>query len=185
MTNSTQEITELMDMESIVNDEGLVRMERTLLELWQAVLSEENIAAGEKEPITIGTALRVISRYPELKYADIPEYMTVYYACLRWFASVLDNEIESNPGCFEHVEDDAVENKPLYLNLIVLWQQLVLEWEAGWNPLREDAAVLVAAYADARAFVLGQEGMLGHLDQIGFEYSEADSISVAEAVGIK
>ena len=55
-------------------------------------------------------------------------------------------------------------------------------WEDGWNPADPGAAVQVAAFADARGFMLSEHGLIAHLDQIGFDFNDVDSESVSEAV---
>lgn len=180
MNDRTKEIKELMDDAEQTVNETPSAQPRTLLEVWSRVL--DSIEASEEEKIDIATAVRVVTRYPQITYADVPVYQQAYYSCLKQLRNILRLEVSTDPDCFKHVEDDVEDNKHHYLNLIAGWQQEVRSWEEEWSTDQEDAAVLVAAFADARGFVLSEHGLIAHLDQIGFDFNDVDSESVSEAV---
>ena len=148
----------------------------TLLEIWAAVLS--NIEHVEAQPVSMQMAARITSVYPQIKVQECGLYMTCYHSALRELRSILLDEIESDPDCFKYAEDDAVKNRHHYLNLLTQWQLQVQQWDKEWDCTELEAHIWLAAYADAGTFVLGKEGLVAHLDQINFEFTDEDAAGI-------
>ena len=152
----------------------------TLLEVWTEILS--NIEDSEDRPVSTGDAVKLLRSWPGLTYQDIPAYIAGYHSNLKQLRAILLSEYENDKNAFKFVEDDATRNKTHYLNLLANWQIQVSLWEQGWNPAQNDAAIWAAAFNDAANFVIGQSGLVAHLDSINFEYTEDDAAAVQEAI---
>ena len=187
MNERTEEIVELFeDVESILADapetqEHKPAAKRTLLEVWAKVL--ESIEAAESQQIPMPLAARIIASYPQIKVQEIQKYHRLYHGKLKALRSILLAEIATDEDCFKHVEDDAEKNHHHYLNLLVDWQRQIKEWESNWNSGATLAHVDMAAVADASSFFLGQQGLVAHLDQINFVFTDDESEAVMAAIG--
>ena len=155
-----------------------VGITHTVLEVWSNILA--NVEAVEKEHLPMQVASRLVNTYPGLVFQRLPEYVTMYSNCLREARDILTAVIESEPEALKRVEADGVDNHHLYLQMLVSWQQLQQEWENGWDCTAEDSAYSFAAIADAATFLLGNNGLISHLDSNKFETSEEDMASVHE-----
>lgn len=134
----------------------------TVLEVWRELLS--NIDKARSERVDPHTANRIVTNWPKLSYADIPAYWSAYYDRLEEIHKILLAEIERDPAALQRVDNDAEENLEHYLNLLLLWQEAVLLWQREWDVTSPDAALTLAAMADAQTFVLGDKGLVAHLD---------------------
>ena len=171
--------------EEIVTDEEPQELEvpekrATLLEVWRSIL--ENIEAAEKEPITPSFAARVVGGHAQITVQEVFRYRTIYSDRLREFRDILDFEIESDPDCLKFGDEDAEVNGKHYLNLLISWQLLCQSTEEEWDSTSAEAHLEMAAYVDATNFVLGNTGMIAHLDQIGFTFDEDDAKLVYAAL---
>ena len=183
MTERTEEIVELMDeVRDIVDGEPSVPepTKRTLLEVWQHIFS--NIEGSEKRAMNMQSSAQLISKYPFLEFKDVEPYLYEFNSRLIEMREVLEAEIALDPEAFKHVEDDAEHNHHHYLNLLTQWQVLLEEWEKEWHPSDGSAEIEFAAIMECHAFVLGQNGLLPHLDQIGFDLTEDENEAVIDAV---
>lgn len=159
--------------------------QRSLLEVWQAVFAElENARDAHIDP---ENATRILRAWPMLKIQEIARYTELYYDHLVELRETLANEIaeaeEAGEPIFEHVgEEDGKKNAQHYLNLLTDWQVQVQGWSLDWESTDPEAHIRVAALADAQNFVLGQQGLIMHLDQIGFEFDDEMAASIVEAL---
>ncbi len=154
----------------------------SLLEIWQSILS--NIEAMEAERISTQLAFKLVQSYPFLKMQELRQYHWCFYSCLKMYRDILQAEIDSDPECLKHTEavDDAEQNRHHYLNLLVEWQKLAKLWQDSWDSSADDSHIWFAAYADTQNFIMGEQGIVTLLDQIPFEYSEADATEVLSLV---
>lgn len=174
----TPEIDELLGLNGAEPEPEVEK--HTLLELWRAVLS--NIESSQAEPITPQEASRVLKSWPNLKVQELVEYHTKFYGLMTVMREILHIEIASDPECLKRTEDDAVDNRAHYLNLIMLWQLQIQEWGNEWVCTDDDAHLTMAALAEVQQFFFGQNGLLNHLDSIQFEMTEEDSDLLAETL---
>jgi hypothetical protein len=144
----------------------------TVLEVWQSVLS--NIEANEDEHISPRYANSIVSNWPKLSYQEVPKYTNTYFYFLKELRDFLTAEIEKDPAAFERVENDAEENREHYLELIGAWQEQIERWEQEWEAAQVDSHVTLAALADATSFFVGAQGLVEHLTQIGFRFTDED-----------
>ena len=148
---------------------------RSLLESWEAVLGNiERSADGE---IPINVALKVIGTWPFLSIADTAVYHRVYHDILLEGRDRFASALRKHPEAKSFVgDDDAANNHEVYLEILVLWHTMLDGFEASWKATDQDAAVWVAAIADARGFFFSRDGLAGHLDVIGFRVEDDEFV---------
>lgn len=144
----------------------------TVLEVWASVLS--NIEANEGEHISPRYANSIVSNWPRLTFQEVKAYTLQYFAYLKALREILTAEIDKEPAALERVENDAEENREHYLELIGAWQEQIEKWEQNWDSTEPDSHVTLAALADATSFFVGAQGLVEHLSQIGFQFTDED-----------
>ena len=152
----------------------------TLLETWSKLMS--NIEAADAEKITMHMAARITGTYPQIKMQEVEEYAHRYHAILIAVREILESEIASDPKALGKGEDDAELNHHHYLNLLTLWQRMIRGMELDWDSNAPDSHLDFAAIVDASNFVLGSNGLVAHLDEIGFDYDETDAADVLAGI---
>ena len=183
MNDRAMEIGELMDdAEAIVANamEEVEAPKHTLLESWRELLKVIELAMAERPQI--GYCSQVMAKHPQIKVCQVERYHRDYHERLLALRAVLLDEIESDPECLKRLDDDAEGNRHHYLNLLVNWQKLVYQWENEWDCTANDANITMASIPDAARFVLGSQGMVGHLGAIGFRITEEDAALIQAAV---
>jgi hypothetical protein len=144
----------------------------TILEIWQSILS--NIEANEEEHISPRYANSIVNNWPRLNFQDVPLYTATYFHFLKALREILTAEIDKDPAAFERVENDAEENRAHYLELIGAWQEQIENWEQDWEAAQVDSHITLAALADATSFFVGAQGLVEHLSQINFQFTDED-----------
>ena len=187
MNDRSAEITELMeDVESFLSDAPETPtipevQPITVLETWLKVLGTADI--GDDEPkVSMQFASHLIRSYPELKFRDLKAVDARFREKLLDFRDILQAEVDGEPAALKRLDTDAVDNRHLYLNAILGWQQSTVEWERNWDPSDVNAAVEFAACAEAHRFALSPMGLLAHLEVIGLEFGPDDEQTVIDAV---
>ena len=187
MNDRSAEITELMeDVESFLSDAPETPtipevQPITVLETWLKVLGTADI--GDDEPkVSMQFASHLIRSYPELKFRDLKAVDARFREKLLDFRDILQAEVDCEPAALKRMATDAVDNRHLYLNAILGWQQSTVEWERNWDPSDVDAAIEFAACAEAHRFALSPMGLLAHLEAIGLEFGPDDEQTVIDAV---
>ena len=187
MNDRTSEITELMeDVESFLSDAPETPtipevQPITVLETWLKVLGTADI--GDAEPkVSMQFASHLIRSYPELKFRDLKAVDARFREKLLDFRDILQAEVDGEPAALKRMATDAADNRHLYLNAILGWQQSTVEWERNWDPSDLNAAVEFAACAEAHRFALSPMGLLAHLEAIGLEFGPDDEQIVIDAV---
>jgi hypothetical protein len=170
-----EELPELpADLQEEVNRElgQAPELTHTILEVWASVLS--NIESNEGEHISPRYANSIVSNWPRLTFQEVSEYTRQYFTFLKALRDILTAEIDKNPAALERVENDAEENREHYLELIGGWQELIERWEQDWDSDAPDSHVTLAALADATSFFVGAQGLVEHLSQINFQFTDED-----------
>jgi hypothetical protein len=144
----------------------------TILEIWASVLS--NIEANEGEHISPRYANSIVSNWPRLSFQEVSAYTRQYFTYLKALRELLTEVIAQNPDALKNVEDDAEANRALYLELIGGWQELIERWELAWDSDDHGSHVQLAALADATSFFVGAQGLVEHLSQINFQFTDED-----------
>lgn len=187
MNDRSAEISELMeDVESFLSDAPETPtipevQPITVLETWLKVLGTADI--GDDEPkVSMQFASHLIRSYPELKFRDLKAVDARFREKLLDFRDILQAEVDGEPAALGRMATDAADNRHLYLNAILGWQQSTVEWERNWDPSDVNAAVEFAACAEAHRFALSPMGLLAHLEAIGLEFGPDDEQTVIDAV---
>ena len=187
MNDRSAEITELMeDVESFLSDAPETPtipevQPITVLETWLKVLGTADI--GDDEPkVSMQFASHLIRSYPELKFRDLKAVDARFREKLLDFRDILQAEVDGEPAALKRMATDAADNRHLYLNAILGWQQSTVEWELNWDPSDVNAAIEFAACAEAHRFALSPMGLLAHLEVIGLEFGPDDEQTVIDAV---
>lgn len=144
----------------------------TILEIWQSVLS--NIEANEDEHISPRYANSIVSSWPRLNFQEVKGYTKQYFTFLKGLREILTEEIDKDPSALENVENDAEDNREHYLELIGAWQAQIEIWELAWDSDDHGSHVTLAALADATSFFVGSQGLVEHLSQINFQFTDED-----------
>lgn len=155
---------------------------RTLLEVWRELLrpARENSV----QPISLQWAVRLKQEYPHLTFAELDKVRVGYFARLDELVQILHYEIESDPDALTRdvLEDDQQYNAHHYKNLLMLWQEAFILWESEWSATSKTAAIDAAVIAEVHKMILGPNSLVGHLDSISFEFTEADQQVLADAL---
>ena len=169
--------------EVVEDDSNVIQMppkpsDHTVLEVWQKVLS--NIDLAKQERITTSNAFKVLNAYPFLEFKDLPAYYIAFYYCLEQYRDALAFEIDTDENCLEwgDPELDAENNRHHYFNLMVNWQRLALSMRTDWVVDSENAAAELAALSDSQAFMLGEKGLVNLLGQLKLEFDGDDAAEV-------
>ena len=178
----TEELTE-EDIEAIAASfaEGNPpALTHTLLEIWRNILS--NIESAREERIPPVIANRVVTAYPKIEYHMVPQYWDTYYDLLTEMRDILDDVIASDNEAFDRVEDDAILNRDLYVEVLFGWSDKINQWEEEWDTMSPNAAVELAAIADVSSVIVGETGLTENLSQlqIGFSFDDSDRIALQE-----
>ena len=153
---------------------------RTLLELWWEVL--QNVPGEWAKPIGMSDAIRLLGHHSFLTVRDLELYHELYFNFLKEGLDALQAVIEDDPECLEAGEDDAELNRANYLNVLINWTKIFKIAEEGWNPANFASSAMLAAYIDAAAFLIGQQGLIAHLAEIEFPFDAEDQAFIAMAV---
>lgn len=153
-----------------------------ILKVWKEVLS--NLPAQVDEKITPQYAMRICQTYPQLTFADMNKVRDAWHQKMEAFRQVLLETIDSDEDCFTPTtpEEDKAQNSKHYRTLLLEWQRLLLRWEMGWDCEDPEAAVDIASTAEVHSFFFSTTGLTAHLQNIQFDYTEADQAEVAAMI---
>lgn len=156
----------------------------TLLEVWRALLKPGRDGTARKQRVTPQWATKVVNTYPQVEFSDTLDVHHRLFDLIEALGDILDAEIETDDQCLTHAsaEEDRVENSQHYLNLLREWQTYLLRMELAWSPVNADAAVELAALSEVHAMFLGQNGLVAHLDSIGFQFTDDDQQALQDAL---
>jgi len=146
---------------------------RTLLEVWSNVLKNIEPSRDQKH-IAPTIANKIVSSWPKMSFQDVRNYHLKYHALLIELRDILENLIEKNPDALENTENEAVDNRDLYIELVSRWHEQVAQWERDWTVDDADSHVQLAAIADAASFFTGPSGLAAHFSDIGLSFTDDD-----------
>lgn len=149
-----------------------------LLRVWKELLAP---AAEEAEAkVTPLWASRIVASHPGVEFKDMNTFRDEYYGLIAELVHVLHEEIETDEDCLTYVsiEEDNEHNRHHYLNLIRDWQLTFLKRELEWTCTDPDAGPKLAAIGEVHKMFLGQDGVIGFLDNIRFEMADEDKMDI-------
>lgn len=157
---------------------------RTLLEIWRAVLEPATTGEMRDEPISPQWATKMVTTYPEVRFADVLKIHHGVFDLAAILAALLDEEIALDDECLNRTsaEEDARENAVHYRSLLAAWQTELIRQELLWRPDKEDAAVTLAVLSEVQQMFLGQQGLVAHLDSIGFQFTDDDQAELQKVL---
>ena len=174
------------ELAAFVGNEGLEDGEappyHPILRVWREVLSPAREELDAK--VTPQWASRIVTTHTGLTFGDMEKFRDSYFGKIVELLEILELEIESDDECLSYAtpEEDVEHNGDHYRNLLLTWQMAFLQWELDWETTAPDAAVELAAISEVHKMFFGQTGVTAFLDNIKFEFTEADQQLVAEAL---
>lgn len=179
MTDTT--IPDDLTVQDILDEANAVGY-HTILEVWREILKP---AEGElAKKIAPQWANRIVATYQGVGFADVADFRDLYFSKIIELARILDLEIEGDDEClkFTTAEEDVKFNSHHYINVLTDWQKTFLTWELDWDTTHPDAAIELAAISEVHKMFFEQTGILGLLEQIKFEFTDADRDALAAAL---
>lgn len=154
----------------------------TILEIWREVLKPAE--AERTKRITPQYANRICTTYNGVAFEDMPDFRDSYFDKIKQLTAILEAEIEGDDEClkFTTPEEDVEFNSHHYLNVLIDWQRAFLTWELDWDTTHPDAALELAAISETHRMFFDANGLTALLDQIKFEFTDADRDLLASAL---
>jgi hypothetical protein len=154
-----------------------------ILMVWREILKPARDELDSR--ITPQWASRIVATYRDVAYADMPTMRDRYYGKVIELLDMLNDEIATDDECLGYTtpEEDVEHNSGHYKNLLRDWQLRFLSWELDWDCTDASAGVELAAISEVHKAFFGETGVTQYLDNIRFEYTEADQSELAEALG--
>jgi len=153
---------------------------RTLLELWRAVLEPSNEV--RKDPVSPQWAVKMVTMYPGVGFGDVEGIHHGVFDMAAEMAAILNDEIDGDDECLKKLDaaEDAEQNSRHYKDLLAAWQIYILREELAWRPSDRDAAAKLAVLSEVQQMFLGETGLVAHLEQIGFQFDDADKAELQQ-----
>jgi hypothetical protein len=173
MTTDAQEVGALLE------DAGQAEY-HTLLEIWLKVLEPAEKLRTSR--ITPQEASRIVNSYPGMHLRDMDAFRRLFYEKVESFYRILRETVSEDDEALKRTtaEEDAKENRHLYLMVLFSWQHHILLWELEWMYDDPEAAAEMAAISEIHKMFFSDNGITSLLDQIGFEFDDADREALVE-----
>jgi hypothetical protein len=158
----------------------------TLLQVWREVIAPAKDEAIKR--VQPQWASRVTSTWPAISVQEMEVYRDRYFGKIAELSAILEAEIEAartpdnDPLSHLDAEADREQNADVYKNLLLLWQQAILQWELDWDCTHKHAHIELAAISEVHKMFFSQTGLVNFLDQIGFVFTEDDQLELQEAL---
>lgn len=155
-----------------------------ILMVWREILKPARDELDAR--ITPQWASRIVASYRDVAYADMPMMRDLYYGKIIELLEILDAEIATDDECLKYTspEEDVEHNSRHYKNLLRDWQMRFLSWEMAWDCTSGVAGVELAAISEVHKAFFGETGVTQYLDNIKFQYTEADQRELADALEV-
>lgn len=179
MPDSTEPISDdQLTIDDILNPEAMTY--HPILQVWKEILAGS--AQARKERVSPQAAVRLVGRYHDFSFSDIPDYLDLFYMRIDQMADLLSAEVEDDPEYTSYTspEEDRENNATHYLNVIFGWQKLLLGWELDWDVLDHEAAIQLAVMAEVHQMFFGDTGLITLLEQIGFDFNDTHQEQLRE-----
>ena len=155
--------------------------QRTVLLIWSELFGDD-LRKVLEEPISIGVANHVVASWPRISYQETQRYHELYHQVLLDLGDYAHLTLAANLDSLGWVgEDDGKYNHEVYKGLLVEWQLHLDHLESEWRATDPESHIWVAVIASARAMVFSQQGLVGHLDTIGFTMDDGEFVAAVQA----
>lgn len=173
---------DIEDLHTLGITEGDEPSYHPILQVWSEVLKPAEAELTAK--VTPAWANRVVTSYTGVTFGDMEDYREALFTKLIALRDILLAEIGSDDECLTYAtpEDDVQFNTGHYKNVLRDWQVAIMRWEMEWETTSPLAAVELAAISEVHKMLFGPTGVTAFLDNIKFEYTEADQADLTEAL---
>ena len=148
------------------------QLTHTLLEMWEEILSHAE--TEKKAQVLPSEALRILQQWPMLTARELPAFYEEFYRLLGRGLYHVQKVREKYPEHVNHVDDDAEFNHDAYVEVLQLWTEEINTAQQTWHLQMQYPMANAAALANASGFLVGDTGLVAHLDAIGFELTDED-----------
>lgn len=154
----------------------------TVLQVWLEILKQENLELNRA--ITPRWATNIVSKYDEVRFADMPAYVEEYFDLVTACRDAIQAEVDKHEDCliYNDAAEDALENAEIYKEILRNWQLEFLRRELTWNCEDERAAVKIAALSEVHGVFFGDTGLSAHLEVIKMEFTDEDQADLQAAL---
>jgi len=145
-----------------------------ILEVWTKILEP---AAGLRDSNPSPQwCSKIVGKYAGVTFADCLNIQRAYFDLLTQCRDALDWVISTDASALDRLtpEDDRIFNDVNYFNVLLLWQMTFLNYELEWDCTDQFAAAELAAIGEAHGALFGQLGVTAYLDNIQFQFGDAD-----------
>lgn len=172
--------TDQQDLEQVLGDEAEQAPYHTILEVWREVLAPA--ADMKTQKVTPNWAARIVAQFPQVKIQEMDDYRDLYYDKVEVLAQIVRDEIETDDECLNYTEpaEDAEQNAGHYREILYKWQEQILVWEMDWLCTDADAHLELAAISEVHKMFFSQTGITAYLDNINFQFTDADQASIRD-----
>lgn len=154
----------------------------TIAELWSKVLVPARHEQHAR--VTPQLATRLVQTYAEVTYAQTAKYMPLFHEKVIGLLEILENTLDEAAHDealnVTSAEEDAAQNRQMYIQIITDWQEQMLRWEMEWTPDTPDAGLKVAILSEVHKMFFEQNGIISLLDHINFEFTDDDRTRLTE-----
>ena len=174
-----EDIQDSADFREAVRKAQAGQYDHTLFEMWEDVLEEAKRQVSGAVSIPLANGL--LRQWPWLTFKHLPDYF-------KERARMIDEAIEILKSCYpkpeellyQENENDWLEHKDAYIDVIVAWTQLSNHWSDQWEEVpmsRPDKAYKHAAVADMVALLVNPStGLAEQMRNLAdFQITEAES----------
>lgn len=151
-----------------------------LIKIWDAVL--QPAVAGRGESPTPQWCNKMITQYPGLEYKDMRRFRDDFFDKIEAMHRIVREVVDEDPEALNVIdmEEDRTLNHTHYKRVLTDWQRTVLLWELEWDCEDPKAAIQIGTISEIHRMFIAEQGLVTMLDQISFEFTEADQAELAE-----
>ena len=141
----------------------------TLLESWWTVLRDGFDNRPEKVSMTEAASM-FLGKFPWLQLGDVPVHLDLFYTLIADARDVVYAALEEDPAVlYLTKEEDGDKNSGLYVDVVIRWHQMLIEFEKNWTPAdTSNSRAGLSAASLVAGMLVGENGLVAHLEQINF-----------------
>jgi len=185
-----EDLIEDPEMKQAFEDAQRGVYKNTLLTMWESQLADELV--GYNSPAGLDTYDSFLRSWPWLGYDKVQDARENLIMLTQISISYFDDAIEefaseketTREKLFSDVENDWVNHKELYAELIAQWTALTNSWGYLWTDTRpEDKPAMHVAITIAVARLIGPHGLVDQIRNLkDFEWSDEDQEKLSKRI---